>query len=160
MDLEQIKNKAKEYASDAVKCDKLEEYEKAYDLYIKAANQLQLLIKYDQNPYSKKIYVERAKDYCIRAKDIKEKKLDKKSGDKKGGDKGNETDEEKKKLEEQLSGCIVQEKPNVKWEDVAGLEKAKEALKEAVIFPIKFPQLFQGKRKPWNMAHQVPVKVI
>jgi vacuolar protein-sorting-associated protein 4 len=44
----------------------------------------------------------------------------------------------------------VQEKPNVKWEDVAGLEKAKEALKEAVIFPIKFPQLFQGKRKPWK----------
>ena len=65
-------------------------------------------------------------------------------------DKGDETDEEKKKLEEQLSGCIVQEKPNVKWEDVAGLEKAKEALKEAVIFPIKFPQLFQGKRKPWK----------
>ena len=60
---------------------------------------------------------------------------------------GEETDEEKKKLEEQLSGCIVSEKPNVKWEDVAGLEKAKEALKEAVIFPIKFPQLFQGKRK-------------
>ena len=30
------------------------------------------------------------------------------------------------------------------------LEKAKEELKEAVIFPIKFPQLFQGKRKPWN----------
>ena len=53
-------------------------------------------------------------------------------------------------MEDQLSGCIVQEKPNVKWEDVAGLEKAKEALKEAVIFPIKFPQLFQGKRKPWK----------
>jgi len=119
MDVESIRNKVKEYATDAVKCDKLEEYEKAYDLYIKAANQLQLLIKYDQNPYSKKIYVEKAKDYCIRAKEIKEKKLDKKSGDNKKGDKGEETDEEKKKLEEQLSGCIVQEKPNVKWEDVA-----------------------------------------
>ena len=29
------------------------------------------------------------------------------------------------------------------WDDVAGLEMAKEALKEAVILPIKFPQLFQ-----------------
>ena len=148
MDIDGIRNKVKEYATDAVKCDKLEEYEKAYDLYVKAANQLQLLIKYDQNPYSVKVYKERAKDYVLRAKDIKEKKLNKKGG--KDGNKDTEADEEKKKLEEQLSGCIVQEKPNVKWEDVAGLEKAKEALKEAVIFPIKFPQLFQGKRKPWK----------
>jgi vacuolar protein-sorting-associated protein 4 len=148
MDPEQLRNKVKELATDAVKCDKLEEYEKAYDLYVKAANQLQLLMKVDQNPYSQKIYKERAIGYAKRAKDIKEKKLDKKDGKKVGG--GDEADEERKKLEEQLSGCIVQEKPNVKWEDVAGLEKAKEALKEAVIFPIKFPQLFQGKRKPWK----------
>lgn len=36
------------------------------------------------------------------------------------------------------------EKPNVKWSDIAGLEGAKEALKEAVILPIKFPHLFTG----------------
>jgi vacuolar protein-sorting-associated protein 4 len=29
-----------------------------------------------------------------------------------------------------LSSSIVSEKPNVKWDDVAGLEGAKEALKE------------------------------
>ena len=42
------------------------------------------------------------------------------------------------------TGAIVMEKPNVKWDDVAGLEGAKEALKEAVILPIKFPHLFTG----------------
>ena len=42
------------------------------------------------------------------------------------------------------------ERPNVKWDDVAGLEAAKEALKEAVILPVKFPQFFTGKRKPWS----------
>lgn len=42
------------------------------------------------------------------------------------------------------------EKPNVKWSDIAGLEAAKEALKEAVILPIKFPHLFTGKRIPWK----------
>jgi len=44
----------------------------------------------------------------------------------------------------------LKEKPNVQWDDVAGLHAAKEALKEAVILPIKFPQLFTGKRKPWK----------
>lgn len=44
------------------------------------------------------------------------------------------------------AGAIVMEKPNVGWSDVAGLEAAKEALKEAVILPIKFPHLFTGSR--------------
>jgi vacuolar protein-sorting-associated protein 4 len=38
----------------------------------------------------------------------------------------------------------------VRWEDVAGLDGAKEALKEAVILPIKFPHLFTGNRQPWK----------
>jgi vacuolar protein-sorting-associated protein 4 len=42
------------------------------------------------------------------------------------------------------------EKPNVRWDDIAGLEGAKEALKEAVILPIKFPHLFTGQRTPWR----------
>ena len=48
------------------------------------------------------------------------------------------------KFKDQLGGAIVMEKPNIKWSDVAGLEAAKEALKEAVILPIKFPHLFTG----------------
>lgn len=43
------------------------------------------------------------------------------------------------------AGAVVMEKPNIRWSDVAGLEVAKEALKEAVILPIKFPHLFTGK---------------
>lgn len=42
-----------------------------------------------------------------------------------------------------ILGAIVTN-PNVSFADVVGLEQAKEALKEAVILPVKFPQLFQG----------------
>lgn len=59
-------------------------------------------------------------------------------------------DAEATKMKAGLEGAIVREKPNVKWDDVAGLQNAKEALKEAVILPLKFPQLFVGNRKPWK----------
>lgn len=49
-----------------------------------------------------------------------------------------------------MEGAIVIEKPHVRRSDVAGLEAAKEALKEAVILPIKFPHSFTGKRIPWK----------
>lgn len=49
-----------------------------------------------------------------------------------------------------LSSAIVSESPNVSWDDVSGLEQAKEGLKEAVVLPIKFPQLFDEVRQPWR----------
>lgn len=72
--------------------------------------------------------------------------------DDKKSDSDNDDDEdpEKKKLQGKLEGAIVVEKPKVKWSDVAGLDAAKEALKEAVILPIRFPHLFTGKRIPWK----------
>ncbi len=38
---------------------------------------------------------------------------------------------------------VFLEKPNVKWEDIGGLEDVKEALKEAVEWPIKHPEDFE-----------------
>jgi hypothetical protein len=40
---------------------------------------------------------------------------------------------------------------------VAGLEGAKEALKEAVILPVKFPQFFTGKSQNVNARIAVTV---
>ena len=65
-------------------------------------------------------------------------------------DKETDGDKEMSRLKTQLEGAIVAEKPNVAWDDVAGLLGAKEALKEAVILPRRFPQLFVGKRRPWR----------
>lgn len=72
----------------------------------------------------------------------------KKAGGKKGEE--DETDDaDSKKLRGALSSAILSETPNVRWEDVAGLEAAKETLKESVILPLRFPKMFTGRRKPW-----------
>jgi|688.fasta_scaffold737909_1 vacuolar protein-sorting-associated protein 4 len=53
-------------------------------------------------------------------------------------------------LQSQLSEAIVREKPNIHWDDVGGLDQAKKVLQEAVILPMKFPEVFIGQRTPWR----------
>jgi vacuolar protein-sorting-associated protein 4 len=65
----------------------------------------------------------------------KQSELDKNGGGgaamkSKDGKDDDDADAEKKKLRGALSGAIVTEKPDVRWSDIAGLEQAKESLKE------------------------------
>lgn len=48
------------------------------------------------------------------------------------------------KVEETIDfeGCIIQEKPNVKFEDVVGNDAAKEALRGAIQYPMERPDLY------------------
>uniref|UniRef100_A0A4W5QA56 vesicle-fusing ATPase n=1 Tax=Hucho hucho TaxID=62062 RepID=A0A4W5QA56_9TELE len=155
--------KAIDLASKAAEEDKAKNYEEALRLYQHSVQYFLHVVKYEaQGDKAKQSIRAKCAEYLDRAEKLKEylKKKEKappakpvkESG---SDDKGNESDEgegdpEKKKFQNQLSGAIVMEKPNIKWNDVAGLEGAKEALKEAVILPIKFPHLFTGKRTPWR----------
>lgn len=159
--------KAIDLASKAAQEDKAGNYEEALQLYQHAVQYFLHVVKYEaQGDKAKQSIRAKCTEYLDRAEKLKEylKKKEKKpqkpvkeeqSGpvDEKGNDSDGEAesdDPEKKKLQNQLQGAIVIERPNVKWSDVAGLEGAKEALKEAVILPIKFPHLFTGKRTPWR----------
>uniref|UniRef100_A0A1A7WS09 vesicle-fusing ATPase n=2 Tax=Iconisemion striatum TaxID=60296 RepID=A0A1A7WS09_9TELE len=152
--------KAIDLASKASEEDKAKNYEEALRCYQHAIQYFLHVIKYEaQGERAKQSIRAKCADYLNRAEQLKEylrnkeksppAKPVKESGNK-GGESDEEEDQEKKKFKNQLSGAIVMEKPNVKWNDVAGLEGAKEALKEAVILPIKFPHLFTGKRTPWR----------
>ncbi|XP_076374219.1 vacuolar protein sorting-associated protein 4-like [Tachypleus tridentatus] len=156
--------KAIDLVTKATEEDKKKNYQEAFRLYEHGVEYFLHAIKYEaQNERSKESirakciqYLERAEKLKAYLKKDKEKKKPVKAGENesKKGDENNsdseDDDPDKKKLLNQLEGAIVMEKPNVKWSDVAGLEGAKEALKEAVILPIKFPHLFTGKRKPWK----------
>jgi len=45
---------------------------------------------------------------------------------------------------------IYLENPNVHWNDIIGLDEAKRLVKESVVYPIKYPQLFTGILSPWK----------
>ncbi|XP_049908415.1 katanin p60 ATPase-containing subunit A-like 2 isoform X2 [Epinephelus moara] len=57
---------------------------------------------------------------------------------------------EMKELAAVISRDIYLQSPNVRWEDIIGLEDAKRLVKEAVVYPIKYPQLFTGILSPWK----------
>ena len=60
----------------------------------------------------------------------------------------NVINKEKEKIEDGTTSFIINENSYVKWENIAGYEKVKEALKEQIISPIKFSKQFQEKQKP------------
>lgn len=146
----------------AIEADTAAEYDKAYQLYYQSLELFMLALKWEKNAKSKEMIRAKAGEYMERAEKLKTHLADAEGKRKKPsmmgangsstGGKANEEegDPESKKLRSALQGAILQDKPNIKWEDVAGLEAAKEALKEAVILPIKFPHLFTGKRQPWK----------
>ncbi|CAH3141851.1 unnamed protein product [Porites lobata] len=159
--------KAIEIVTKATEEDKAGNYEEALRLYEHGVEYFLHAIKYEaQGDKSKESIRQKCIQYLERAEKLKHyvKSKDKKKpvassgggkeSNNKGGNKEDSSDDEDnaetKKLRGQLNSAIVVEKPNVQWSDVAGLESAKEALKEAVILPIKFPHLFTGKRKPWS----------
>jgi vacuolar protein-sorting-associated protein 4 len=124
---------------------KEEKNDEAVKFYKKANKTLESLLKFDENKYNHPVYEQKKQEIEKKIQELESKK--KKVANKEGGD---GEDDEDAKLKEQLSGTLVTEMPNVSWDDVAGLENAKRALKEAVILPIQYPQLFEGKRQPWK----------
>ncbi|KAK3738148.1 hypothetical protein QZH41_016649 [Actinostola sp. cb2023] len=49
-----------------------------------------------------------------------------------------------------ISRDIYLHDPDVRWDDIIGLDAAKRLVKEAVVYPIKYPQLFSGILSPWK----------
>ncbi|RDD43721.1 Katanin p60 ATPase-containing subunit A-like 2 [Trichoplax sp. H2] len=57
---------------------------------------------------------------------------------------------EMKELVGIISREIYLHNPNVRWSDIIGLEKPIKLVKESVVYPIKYPQLFSGILSPWK----------
>ncbi|KAK4409070.1 protein SUPPRESSOR OF K(+) TRANSPORT GROWTH DEFECT 1 [Sesamum angolense] len=158
-----FKEQAIEYVRQAVAEDNAGNYARAFQLYMNALEYFKTHLKYEKNPKIKEAITQKFTEYLRRAEEIRAVRDEGGSGPASNGDAavatrpktkpkdGNDgEDGDKEKLRAGLNSAIIREKPNVKWNDVAGLESAKQALQEAVILPVKFPQFFTGKRRPWR----------
>ncbi|PNH05006.1 Vacuolar protein sorting-associated protein 4A, partial [Tetrabaena socialis] len=151
-----FKDKAIEFAKQAVAEDQANNYEKALLLYQSSLEYFRTYLKYEKNEKCREAVISKFKEYLDRAEYLKGVNGNDTGGNdsgtaaatkvrKPGQNKEEDDNKEKEKLKAGLTGAILTEKPNVRWDDVAGLEGAKEALKEAVILPVKFPQFFTGE---------------
>lgn len=132
----------------AIDADTATRYDEAYKLYYNGLDYLMLALKYEKNPKSKELIKSKFTEYLTRAEQLKEHLETLKTAQTAGAQKKSTDDDDTKKLRGALAGAILLETPNIKWSDIAGLDAAKDALKEAVILPVKFPHLFTGNRRP------------
>ena len=139
--------KARKIAQEAVKADDSNNHKEAYRLYLQSAKILLELTKFTENPQLSKIYENRAKEYIGRAKTLN--KLIKTQIPNKSS-KNPSSSEENSEYDKVLESSIVSETPDLTLDDVAGLEDVKRSLREAIVLPLKRPDLFTGSRQPWR----------
>ncbi|CAA9989571.1 vacuolar protein sorting-associated protein 4, putative [Plasmodium knowlesi strain H] len=152
MDSEETINQAVKLAKDAVIEDEKKNYKSALNLYIQSLQYFNFFCKYEKNSNIRDLILKKMEIYMTRAEILKElinKKESMETKEKVGGG-GASTEESKENMKKQIKEFILNKDKNVKWSDVCGLETAKEVLKEAIIFPLKFPKLFNSSALPYK----------
>lgn len=60
------------------------------------------------------------------------------------------TDPDTRALAGAITRDIYRHNPGIRWDDIVELDAAKRLLKEAVVMPIRYPELFTGLLTPWK----------
>lgn len=127
------------YAQIAVDCEKKQDYTEAKKHYRKALLLLQRLRNIPSTTSERKSQQELATRINSRLRSLSQESVMKTSPKAIEGER-----ESKDKL-------ILVEKPNVKWESVGGLQKVKETIKDAIVIPLKHPELLKKYGvSPWK----------
>lgn len=167
-DPQDIAAKAFEFIKKGHEHDLRQEYQVAVQHYTKGMEHLQLALKHCKIETVKPLWRQKFTEVLERAEQLK--------GISRGGGNGDNSagagtgqasagrrpppgaggnDDQSKEDEAMiatLSGAIVMEKPDVKWEYVAGLEEAKRVLRDSTELPMEFPHLYAGDSalEPWK----------
>jgi SpoVK/Ycf46/Vps4 family AAA+-type ATPase len=165
----ELEDDAKKYASEAIRLDSQGAHGMAIQMYQKAISTLVKLVHLYPDYRLNKQYTERAMAYQERVKAIQAahgllpqdqaQETDWTPQAVRGGggpgaaaDTGGPVNASAnsangpqvvQQLKATFSELVVTEKPDVKWEDVIGLEDCKMAIRESIVFPFLRPDLFK-----------------
>jgi len=137
---QELEKSATSYALEAVRLDNQGSKGMAVTMYQKAIAGLLRLVQLYPEYSLNKVYIQRAIAYQERIKTLQGAAAPvEPRAETKEIIEGAETAEGVKASYEEL---ILKEKPSVNWEEVVGLEHAKRAVKEAIVYPVQRPDLF------------------
>ena len=164
----ELEDDAKKYASEAIRLDSQGAHGMAIQMYQKAISTLVQLVHLYPDYRLNKQYTERAMAYQERVKAIQaahgliprdepaemDWNLPTNTGNGGGASAGNggatnanqnspKGPQVVQQLKASFSELVVTEKPDVKWDDVIGLEDCKQAIRESIVFPFLRPDLFK-----------------
>ncbi|MDW3630084.1 MAG: ATP-binding protein [Nitrososphaeraceae archaeon] len=151
---QELENSASKYAAEAIRLDSQGSRLKAIQFYQRAIEALNKLIQIYPEYKLNKIYLERSNAYLNRIKSLQmsnvledeEGKGDEnivgKDADNSDRRIGSEMRKPKESLGEEFDSLIMKEKPNISWNDVIGLDDAKRAIRESIVYPTKRSDLF------------------
>lgn len=151
---QELENSASKYAAEAIRLDSQGSRLKAIQFYQRAIEALNKLIQIYPEYKLNKIYLERSNAYLNRIKSLQMSNVledEEGKGDENivGNDAdnsdrkiGSEMRKPKESLGEEFDSLIMKEKPNISWDDVIGLDDAKRAIRESIVYPTKRSDLF------------------
>jgi len=135
---QELEKAATSYALEAVRLDKQGSRGMAITMYQKAIETLLKLVQLYPNYGLNKVYIQRAMAYQERIKALQGGGPLEPPMEKTADAIGPSGEKEKASYDE----LVLKEKPKVNWGQVVGLEQAKKAVKEAIVYPVERPDLF------------------
>jgi len=141
---QELEQAATKYALEAVRLDKQGSRGMAITMYQKGISVLLKLVRLYPNYGLNSVYIQRAQAYQDRIKALQgegpvqsfqpqqERSVEMMEPSAETGTDGKASYDE----------LVLDEKPNVRWNQVVGLDPAKKAIKEAIVYPVERPDLF------------------
>lgn len=142
----ELEKAATNHAIEAVRLDKQGSKGMAITMYQKAIETLLKLVQLYPDYGLNKVYIQRAMAYQERISAIQgvggSFEPQPQTGEEKPTEEAAATPPSEGARKASFDELILKEKPQVKWDEVVGLELAKKAIKEAIVYPVQRPDLF------------------
>ena len=158
---QELENSASKYAAEAIRLDSQGSRGMAIQSYQRAIEALVKLVQIYPDYKLNKVYMERANAYQNRIKalqmshgleeeerpsssaiDNSKQEPSNGHGTKPGPSSGSSKSASVETLKADFDDLVMKEKPNVSWNEVIGLEDAKRAIRESIVYPMKRADLF------------------